>query len=65
MTSSETSDTSKFSYSEIATYLQTSRYPDCYTKQEKSALRKRSKYFTVNDGDGDTNLYYIGGGKLG
>ena len=53
----------RFSYSEISSYLQSGTYPENYTKPEKLALRKRSKYFEVHGVD-DAKLYYVGGGKL-
>ena len=51
----------RFSYSVISCYLQNGLYPDSFSKADKSALRKRAKYFMVLNGD--TNLYYIGGGR--
>lgn len=48
----------KFSYQEIQEYLQQQKYPLGYTKADKLALRKRAKFFTVDDGI----LYYTGKG---
>ena len=50
----------KFLFSDIYNYLRHSRYPEGLSKADKNALRKRSKFFRVNDKD----LYYIGGGKM-
>ena len=53
-------DDVRFSFNEIYTYLNTGRYPTSFTKADKQALRKRSKFFVARK----TQLYYIGGGKL-
>ena len=45
----------KFSFGEI--FIRR-RYPEGISKSDKNALRKRTKFFRVNDKD----LYYIGGG---
>ena len=49
----------KFSFSTILYYLQKGSYPPELelSKQDKLALRKRSKFFYYKDAD----LYYIGG----
>ena len=55
----ETTNTTegRFSYSEIHEYVATKSYPEGFTKEDKLALRKRSKYFAVRE----ENLYYVGG----
>lgn len=47
----------KYSYTAIKEYLAAGIYPDCYDKQSKHGLRKRSKYFILDGG----HLMYIGG----
>ena len=49
----------RFSFPIIYNYARYGKYPSGYTKTEKQALRKRSKYFVVEESE----LYYIGGGK--
>ena len=55
----ENGQAGRFSYAEIHDYLDTQSYPSGYTKADKLALRKRSKFFKVKDG----HLYYTGKGK--
>lgn len=50
----------RFSYSEIHDYLALQKYPLGFSKADKLALRKRSKFFQVKDG----HLYYTGKCKL-
>ena len=50
----------RFSYSEIHDYLASHKYPLGFSKSDKLALRKRSKFFQVKDG----HLYYTGKCKL-
>ena len=50
----------RFSYSEIHDYLASQKYPLGFSKADKLALRKRSKFFQVKDG----HLYYTGKCKL-
>ena len=50
----------RFSYSEIHDYLASHKYPLGFSKADKLALRKRSKFFQVKDG----HLYYTGKCKL-
>ncbi len=50
---------SRFSVTEIHAYLQSKNYPLGLDKSGKSVLRRRAKFFVVDQGD----LYYIGGGK--
>ena len=50
----------RFSYSEIYDYLASHKYPLGFSKADKLALRKRSKFFQVKDG----HLYYTGKCKL-
>ena len=50
----------RFSYSEIHDYLASQKYPIGFSKADKLALRKRSKFFQVKDG----HLYYTGKCKL-
>ena len=47
----------RFSYSEIYEYVAMRSYPEGFTKEDKLAIRKRSKYFAVKK----ENLYYVGG----
>ena len=47
----------RFSYGVIHQYLRDGSYPDSYTKTEKQALWKRSKYFGCKGAD----LFYVGG----
>lgn len=49
----------RFTYSEINDYLLSQKYPVGFTKADKLALRKRAKFFKINDGQ----LYYTGRGK--
>ena len=49
----------RFSYAEICKYLDSGSYPIGFSKADKLALRKRSKYFKLKDGQ----LYYCGKGK--
>ena len=55
----ETEKEGRFEYSEIYAYVKEGTYPSDYSKEEKRALRKRAKFFTVKG----TMLNYIGGGK--
>ena len=48
----------KFSFGEVFNYIIHGRYPEGVSKSDKNALRRRAKFFRVNDKD----LYYIGGG---
>ena len=56
--SNQGSTDGKFSFGEIFDYLLSRRYPEGISKVDKNALRRRAKFFRVNDKD----LYYIGGG---
>ena len=53
------SDNGRFTFTEIANYLREGSYSSGYSKADKLALRKRSKYFKLKD----SLLYYVGGGK--
>lgn len=48
----------RFSYAEIHGYLNSGTYPTGFSKADKLALRKRSKYFKLKD----AQLYYCGKG---
>ena len=50
----------RFSFTEIYHYIKEGKYPNSFSKPDKQALRKRAKFFIIKD----TQLYYIGGGKL-
>ena len=50
----------RFSFSDVYNYLRYQQYPEGASKLEKNSLRRRSKYFRLQNED----LYYIGGGKL-
>ena len=49
-------DDGKFSFGEVFDYIQHGRYPEGVSKSDKNTLRRRAKFFRVNDKD----LYYIG-----
>ena len=53
-------DDGKFSFGEVFDYIQHGRYPEGVSKSDKNTLRRRAKFFRVNDKD----LYYSGGGLL-
>jgi len=48
----------RFSFDAVYNYLRYQQYPEGASKLEKNSLRRRSKYFKLEDED----LYYIGGG---
>ena len=48
----------RFTYGEIHKYLHSQSYPLGFSKADKLALRKRSKFFTLKDGQ----LHYTGKG---
>ena len=50
----------RFTFTQIFEYVRHGKYPEGYSKSDKQALRKRSKYFVVKESE----LYYIGGGKM-
>ena len=47
-------------FSEIHAYLSNGIHPQGLAKSGKSVMRRRAKYFRINQND----LYYIGGGKV-
>ena len=47
----------RFSFGEIHEYVVRGVYPEGFTKENKQALRKRSKFFASRQ----ENLYYVGG----
>ena len=47
----------RFSFGEIHEYFVKRVYPEGFSKENKQALRKRSKFFAVRQ----ENLYYVGG----
>lgn len=47
----------RFKYSDIHRYLECKTFPEGFTKLDKNALRKRSKFFVAQGPD----LYYVGG----
>ena len=47
----------RFSFGEIYNYTNNGTYPDGFERRDKVALRKRSKFFKVEE----ENLFYIGG----
>ena len=49
----------KYTFSELYNYLSRREYPPDASKQYKLGIRKRSKYFIMDEG----RLYYIGGQK--
>ena len=49
----------KFTFGQIYNYLRNGAYPEGLSKSEKSVMRRRAKFFRVNEED----LYYIGGGE--
>ena len=51
----------RFSYSEIYNYIADQTYPDSFSKADKSSLRKRSKFFCINNAE----LFYRGNPKTG
>ena len=50
----------RFSFSEIQNYLSAQKYPLGFSKADKLALRKRVKFFKVDNG----HLYYTGKGEF-
>ena len=51
----------RFTYGQLFDYISQGVYPESFLKEDKQALRKRAKFFTIDK----ANLYYIGGpGKL-
>ena len=50
----------RFQYDHIIDYLKDGKYPNNFHKDDKHALRKRAKYFTLIEG----HLCYIGGKLL-
>ena len=50
----------RFSFGAIFSYLRYQQYPEGSTKLQKNSLRRRSKYFRLENQD----LYYMGGGRL-
>ena len=56
--SNQGSNDGKFAFGEIFDYIRHRRYPEGFLKVQKNALRRRAKFFRVNEED----LYYIGGG---
>ena len=47
----------KFSYRQIFDYINSGFYPEGLEKQDKLSLRKRAKYFIIEE----AQLYYVGG----
>ena len=47
----------RFTYRQIYEYVKDGKYPEGFEKCNKLALRKRSKFFLVQE----MHLYYIGG----
>ena len=58
--SDEQSADGRFPFTAIYNYLRYQQYPEGASKLEKNSLRRRSKYFMLQNED----LYYIGGGEL-
>ncbi len=52
-------DEERFRFEDIFGYITKGVYPEGLDKPEKLSLRKRTKYFVVQD----AQLYYIGGGE--
>ena len=50
----------RFPFTAVYNYLRYQQYPEGASKLEKNSLRRRSKYFMLQNED----LYYIGGGEL-
>ena len=42
---------------QIYSYLNDGAYPEGFEKSDKLSLRKRSKFFSINEG----SLFYVGG----
>ena len=59
-TETTSSDDGRFSFDAVYRYLSYQQYPEGSSKLEKNSLRRRAKYFRVQNED----LLYIGGGKL-